>query len=589
MRFLNSMCSIIGYRGKRHVAQILVSGLRNMEYRGYDSVGVATSDSGKILIRKGVGRVDDVNKSANLEGIGGICGIGHTRWATHGAPTELNAHPHMSSGGRVAIVHNGTIENFAELRASLEAKGFKFESETDSEVIANLIESKLAEGLGIKDAVMRTISSIRGHYTFAAVFADGSMAAARLRESLIVGVGKDEYYVSSDVHGFVEYADDVIYVNDGNIVIIDDEGLAIYDAEGKKTIPTITKVSRKLATIYKGDYAHHTLKEISEQPDIVAKAGTDSAVISAAAKALREAGTVYIVGSGTSYNVALVAKNLFGKHASIRAEAVIASEISANSSTLERGGVMLAISQSGESADTLEAVRLARNSGVNVISIVNHPDSAIAHESDMIIRMDCGLEIGVAATKSFVSQLVILYKIVGELGGPTINLDKVSRSVSILLENSARIKDIAASMRKANDAYILGRQVHYAIALEAALKLKELTYIHAEAIPGGELKHGPLALLDNDTNVIVINPPGPTHQDTLADVAKIRARGARIIGIDSKNNESYDDWIELADADEISHTISEIVPVQLLAYYTALERNADPDHPRNLTKSVTVR
>lgn len=583
------MCSIIGYKGRHDAARILVNGLRSMEYRGYDSVGVATMDNAQILVRKGAGRVDDVNKAVELDKLPGVSGIGHTRWATQGAPTDLNAHPHTSSGGRVAIVHNGTIENFVELRKILKVNGFTFKSDTDSEVIANLLESELDGDDGIKGAVSRTISKIRGHYTFVAIFADGSLAAAKRRESLIIGVGDDEYHVSSDVHGFIEYTDDVIYVNDENIVIIDNNGLAIYDENGKQVTTKLTKVSRELATIYKGDYAHHTLKEISEQPDIIGSAGSNSSAISTTAGALRDAKTVYIVGSGTSYNAALVAKYLLSKYASIRAEAIVASEISVHAESLDHDGIMLAISQSGESADMLEAAQVARNSGIDVISIVNHPNSALARESTSIIRMNCGPEIGVAATKSFLSQLVILYKIIGELGGPAIDQSMISQSISIALESGPRTKEVAVRLREVNDVYVLGRGIHYAIALEAALKLKELTYIHAEAMHGGELKHGPLALLDADTNVIVINPPGPTHDDALADVAKIRARGAHIIGIDTINTDMYDDWIAIPESDETTYAIIEIIPIQLLAYYTALERNTDPDHPRNLAKSVTVR
>ncbi len=583
------MCSIIGYRGGRKAVRVLINGLRNMEYRGYDSVGVATMDGAKIQVRKRVGRVDDVSKAMGLDELGGTSGVGHTRWATQGAPTDRNAHPHVSSGGRVAIVHNGTIENFAELRTSLESQGFSFKSETDSEVIANLLESELDGGDGVRGAVLRTIAKIRGHYTFAAIFNDGSMAATRRRESLIVGVGDGEYYVSSDVHGFVEYANDVIYVNDGDVVVIDDDGLGIYDGDGRRVTTELTKVSRELATIYKEDYAHHTLKEISEQPDVIGAAGADESAVSAVARSLRDAGTVYIVGSGTSYNAALAAKHLLLEYASIRAEAIVASEIPVHARSLERGGIMLAISQSGESADVLEAAGIARNAGIDVISIVNHPNSALARESTDVIRINCGPEIGVAATKSFLSQLVVLYKIVGELGGPGIDQEVISQAISGALESGPHVKEIARRLRDVNDVYVLGRGIHYAIALEAALKLKELTYIHAEAMPGGELKHGPLALLDEDTNVIIINPPGTTHDDALADAAKIRARGAHVIGIDTADSDAYDDWIPIPESDEAAHTIAEIVPIQLLAYYTALERDTNPDRPRNLAKSVTVR
>jgi len=582
------MCSIIGYRGPRPAARVLVGGLRRMEYRGYDSVGVATGSGGRILVKKGVGRVDGVNDSLRLDALPGHAGIGHTRWATQGAPTGANAHPHASSGARVAIVHNGSITNFEALRGSLEARGHRFASETDSEVIANLLESELGGEGGAKGAVMRTVAALEGHYAFAALLDDGTIAAARRRAPLIVGVGDGEHYVSSDVLGFVEYTDDAIYVGDGNIVVIDGGGLAVYGADGAPAEARVTKVSRELAGIYKGDYAHYTLKEISEQPTSIIGAGGDERAIAAAARAIAGAKTVYVVGSGTSHNAAIVAKHLLSAHAGIRAEVIVASELPVHAHSLS-GGVMLAISQSGESADMLEAARLASAAGVSVVSLVNHPSSSLARESAQVVRINCGPEIGVAATKSFTSQLAALHRITAELGGPRVDMAAVSRALAGALECDRRARGVAAGLRDMDDVYVLGRGVHYAIASEAALKLKELAYIHAEAMHGGELKHGPLALLDARSRVIVINPPGPTHEDALSDAAKIRARGARTIGIDTADAGEYDEWLRIPECEGWMYPLAEIVPAQLVAYYTALERDTDPDHPRNLAKSVTVR
>ena len=582
------MCSIIGYRGKQDAARVLVGGLRRMEYRGYDSVGVATRKDTGITIKKGVGRVDEVNARLGLEELQGRSGIGHTRWATQGAATEANAHPHRSGGRRVAIVHNGSIENFAELRRALESAGHSFESETDSEVIANLLESELDGGGGPKGAIMRAAAALRGSYAFAAVFEDGTLAATRRSEPLIVGVGRDGYYVASDILGFIEHTDDVIYVKDGQIAVIGTGGLELYDAEGSAVPQEITKVSHELSSIYKGDYAHHTIKEITEQPDIIASAGGDPAAIRAAAAALRDAEGLYVVGSGSSHNAALIGRHLLLEHAQIRAEVIAASEASSHPGALARGAV-LAISQSGESADIIEAVRLMRGAGLGVVSIVNHPHSSLARESSLIVRMDCGPEIGVAATKSFMAQLVVLYRIVAELGGPGLDEAALAHAVSAALDSGDGARKVASALRDISDVYVLGRGIHYPIAAEAALKLKELTYIHAEAILGGELKHGPLALLGPGAHAIVINPPGPTRADSLADAAKMRARGSRVIGIDTADADEYDYWIPIPEADEPLYPLVEIVPVQLLAYYTALERRTDPDHPRNLAKSVTVR
>ena len=586
------MCSIIGYYGNGDAAPILVKGLKRMEYRGYDSVGIATKSNNQILVKKGIGKVAEVNNRFQLDKLPGNVGVGHTRWATHGKVTDANAHPHPSNSGKIAIVHNGIIENFSELKAELQKEGYTFQSETDSEVIANLLQKNFDNTSDIKSSIRATISRLKGHYAFVAMFENGTLAAARYHEPLIVGVGEDDYFLSSDVLGFIERTDDAIYLDNGNFALIDPSGLKIYNFEGELIKYNITKVSKEFADAYKGDYAHYTLKEISEQPDTVLKAGENTQdAITQTIDFIKHAKTVYITGSGTSYNAALVAKYLMSKYAKIKAEPIISSELPHDPESIEQNSILIAISQSGESADVLEAVRIAKKSNAKVLSIVNLLTSSLVQESSLVIGMNCGPEIGVAATKSFTSQLAILYKIADGLCNGCLkpDFDKVSKAISKILSNHSKIKKIARELKEVSDIYILGRGINYPIASEAALKLKELTYIHAEGIPGGELKHGPLALMDSNVYVVILNPDDSTYNDTLTSANEIKARGAKIIGISDKKSDIYDHWIEIPKVDESLYPLIEIVPIQLLAYYCALEKDADPDYPRNLAKSVTVR
>ncbi len=585
------MCSIIGYTGKGKAAPILVRGLKRMEYRGYDSVGIATGTGSDISLRKGIGRVSDVNRSFKLDEMSGSVGIGHTRWASHGGITDANAHPHPSNSGRIALVHNGMIENYTELKEKLVGDGFSFKSETDTEVLVNQLQKNYAKSSDIKEAMMMTFAQLRGHYAFVAMFDDGTLAAARFREPLIIGVGRDSYFLSSDVLGFIEQTDDAIYIENNNFVILDSSGLSVYDFEGNTLKKQITKVSKEFADAYKGDYAHYTLKEIFEQPDTVLRAGRDSPEIGRIAEQIRQAKVTYVTGSGTSYNAALIFRHLASKYAKIRIEPVIASELPHSPIYMESGSILIAISQSGESADVIEAAAIAKRSNARVLSIVNMQMSSLAQESSLVMGMNCGPEIGVAATKSFTAQLGIIYNITEKLCGGSMGVDfgAVSDSVSKILASCKDIQDVAAKLADVSDIYVLGRGVHYPIACEAALKLKELTYIHAEGIPGGEIKHGPLALMDSSVYVIIINPDDSTYQDTINSAREIRARNARIIGISDKNSDVYDHWIRIPKIGESMYPITEIIPVQMLAYYLAIKKDTDPDHPRNLAKSVTVR
>ena len=586
------MCSIIGYSGSEIAAPIIVKGLKRMEYRGYDSVGVATESKNQIELKKGIGKVSEVNSKIQLDTLPGKIGIGHTRWATHGKVTDLNAHPHPSNSGKIAIVHNGIIENFEELKKQLEDEGYSFKSETDSEIIVNLLQKNYESTKNVKDTIMKTVSEIKGHYAFVAMFENGQLAAARFHEPLIIGVGQENIFLSSDVLGFIEYTDNAIYMKSGNFVILENNEFQILDFNGEKVKHEITKVSKEFGDAYKGDYAHFTLKEIYEQNETILKAGEKAIdAIEKAAENIKDAQNIYVTGSGTSYNSALIAKQILSKYVKIKAEPIMSSELQFSPETIEENSIFIAISQSGESADVLDAVRIAKKANCRIIAIVNLLTSSLAREADIVIGMNCGPEIGVAATKSFTSQLVILYKIVQKISNNEITIDfkEFSKSISKTLDNPTKIQQIAKELKDISDIYILGRGINYPIAKEAALKLKELTYIHAEGIPGGELKHGPLALMDSNVYVIIINPSDSTYSDTLTSAREIKARGAKIIGISDIESNIYDYWIEIPKINEVLYPISEIVPIQLLSYYAALEKETDPDYPRNLAKSVTVK
>jgi glucosamine--fructose-6-phosphate aminotransferase (isomerizing) len=586
------MCSIIGYYGGKRAAPIIVKGLKRMEYRGYDSVGVATESNHQIELKKGIGKVNEVNSKIQLDSLPGKIGIGHTRWATHGKVTDFNAHPHPSNSGKIAIVHNGIIENFEELKKQLEVEGYNFKSETDSEIIANLLQKHYEKTGDVKETILKTVAEIKGHYAFVAMFENGQLAAARFHEPLIIGVGQDDFFLSSDVLGFIEFTDDAIYLENGNFVILDKNKFQILDFQGEHAKYEITKVSKEFGDAYKGDYAHFTLKEIYEQPETIFKAGEKTLdAIEKTADYIKHAKNIYVTGSGTSYNSALIAKQILSKYVKIKAEPIMSSELQFSPEGIEENSIIIAISQSGESADVLEAVKIGKQANCKIIAIVNLMTSSLAREADVVIGMNCGPEIGVAATKSFTSQLVILYKIIQKLSNDeiTINFENFSKSIFKILEDTTKIQEIAKDLKEVSDIYILGRGINYPIAIEAALKLKELTYIHAEGIAGGELKHGPLALMDSSVFVIIINPNDMTYSDTLTSAREIKARGAKIIGVSDIESDVYDYWIEMPKIDDVLYPISEIIPIQLLSYYAALEKDTDPDYPRNLAKSVTVK
>lgn len=588
------MCSIIGYKGQLNVASVLVDSLKRMEYRGYDSVGIATINNGKILVKKDIGKVADVNKSLDLGRMPGHTGIGHTRWATHGGVTYKNAHPHYGCTDRIAIVHNGIIENYKELREELIFLGHTFISDTDSEVIAHLLERYYSGQKNIKKTVIETCRRLKGTYAFVAAFEDGTICGSRYDEPLIIGSVNNGYFISSDVLGFLEYTDKAIFLDNRDIVIVDSETCHIFDLDGNTVNREITKVAWELAAIDKGKYAHHTLKEIHEQPNIVQKTGTQNLEkIEEFCNIVTNSRALFLVGSGTSYHSALIAKHILSKFAKIRAEAIISSEFQYTFDDIDKTSAIIAISQSGETADVLQSVKAAKQMGARILSIVNNPTSSLARISDSSLSIDCGPEIGVAATKSFTAQLSLIYTIVDRLCNGCLDFEAnkafLVGALRQVLDTEIQIRSIAEGLRDARDIYIIGRSIHYAIALEGALKIKELAYVHTEGIAAGELKHGPLALIDRNSYVLLVNPNDIASEDNIASAYEIKARGAKIIGISDRPNNVYDIFIKIPSVKSTFYPIIEVLPFQILAYYLALAKNADPDYPRNLAKSVTVK
>jgi glucosamine--fructose-6-phosphate aminotransferase (isomerizing) len=587
------MCSIIGYKGNEHASSVLIEGLKKMEYRGYDSVGIATIKSGKLLMRKGVGKVAEVNKSLRLDELPGKLGIGHTRWATHGGIVDSNAHPHLACKSTIAVVHNGIIENYDVLKDELYRSGHQFKSETDSEVIAHLLEEYFEITSDIRLSMIFTCKRLVGSFAFVAIFNSSTLCGARYDEPLIVGVGNDDYFLSSDILGFLNYTDRAIFLDNRDIVVINDNDISFFNFDGDRISRPVTQVAWELGDADKGKYSHHTLKEIHEQRQTIVKSmQQDKKKLQKFCDIVTGAKNIYITGSGTSYHSALLAKQIFSK-SKIHVETILSSEFQYSSDLLDENSVLLAISQSGETADVIQSVKSAKEIGAKVLSIVNIPTSSLARLSDSYLEVNCGPEIGVAATKSFTSQIALLYYIADIIGrksnGISSSKELLVKAVGQVLELDSQIESVANQIKGSRDVYILGRSLHFPVCLEGALKIKELSYIHAEGMAAGELKHGPLALIDTNSIVIVIHPNDSTYSDTLSNIHTIKSRGAKIVGISNKRDSLYDYQITIPTISESLYPLIEVIPLQLLAYYLSIYNNANPDYPRNLAKSVTVK
>ena len=588
------MCSILGLSSVYDVAPTIVDSLKLMEYRGYDSVGIAVKNGSDILIKKGVGKVKAVNDRIHMDKINGNVGIGHTRWATHGKVTIENAHPHLCNTNSIGVVHNGIIENYVELRENLEKNhNIVFKSETDTETIPYLLEINFQKSNDIKKAIIDTVLKLKGYYAFIALFKSGELVGVKNHEPLILGIGDDgDLLLISDVVGIPKNIHSIIYLENNQFVIINKSKFQIYDFNGNVVSYDIKTLPKNYQQVSKGSYEHFTIKEIFEQPSTIIVAGEeDSTSLEKIVDFIRDSDYVYVTGSGTSYHISIIAKYLFSRFAGKKVEHVIASEMKYSSRYLIPNSTLFAISQSGESADILEAVSIGKKKNVKILSMINSKNSSLARESIFSVGLNCGPEIGVAATKSFTSQMAILYKIVDKLCDNCLAIDfkTISDAYTKILSNTYYIQELVKSIKNIHNIFVIGRGIHYPIAKEGALKIKEITYVHAEGIAGGELKHGPLALMDSSMYVIVINPDDDSYEDNLSTVNEIKSRGAKVIGISNKPNASYDYWIKIPTIREELYPLIEIIPLQLIAYYLALEKNIDPDYPKNLAKSVTVK
>ncbi len=589
------MCGIVACILKdNRAAPVLLECVRRLEYRGYDSVGIATADP-MINIKKDRGKIDEVDSELDLADLPGSMGIAHVRWATHGLPTAENAHPHTDCTGEIAVVHNGIIENYLEVREELESEGHIFRSETDTEVIPHLIEKYMDEGMDLEAATATALSKLKGAYAIAAISSrePGRVVGARKESPLIVGAGDGEFFLASDVPAILNHTKNIIYLDDGEMVIIDGD-VRIRDLEGNTVEKEVHVIDWTADMAEKAGYDHFMIKEIHEEPGAVRDTLTEMDEVMRVVKEIGEVERVCFVACGTSYHASLVGKYLFESILGIPTDVILASEFRYSARALTDRTLAVFISQSGETADTLNALRSA-NSRAKTLAIVNVLGSSATREAQHVLYTRAGPEIGVAATKTYVSQLTIIYMLVAAMGAPEL-IEKLERVPAIMedaIGDEDKIRALASRYSNVSDFFFIGRGFSYPTALEGALKLKEITYIHGEGYAAGELKHGPLALIDNGVPVVAISPPGPCHDKTLSNVEEVRARGARVIGVGSTLDEALmkeaDDFIGLSpEVDEVLSPLVYIVPLQLLSYYVSVERGLDPDKPKNLAKCVTV-
>jgi len=604
------MCGITGYVGEKNTVEVLLDGLKRLEYRGYDSSGVAVQQNGRLKILKKKGKIAELEKEPELKKMNGTMGIAHTRWATHGVPSEVNAHPHFDCKKNIALVHNGIIENYHQLREKLQREGHKFLSATDTEVVAHLIEkyynAKDAKQKDLEKAVLRALKDIEGSFALAIIHKDeNKMIVARRGSPLIVGVGQNENFVGSDVPAILKYTKKVIYLDDDQIAVISKDDIIVKNLDGKIAHPKINEIKWSLDQIEKGGFKHFMIKEIYEQPQAIANAlrgrivgGKTNLGLKINPKNIKR---IFIVACGTAWHAGLVGKYLIEKLTRKPVEVDIASEFRYRNPIIGKDDLLIAVSQSGETADTLESIRLARKNGAKTLGVVNAVGSSIAREVDEVIYLQAGPEIGVASTKAFTCQVIclllfaiyILEKNGGRIDHQIINdLENLPKSIQKILGGAKSIQKIAKKYQKAQSSLYLGRGINFPIALEGALKLKEISYIHAEGYPAGEMKHGPIALVDESLPVVFIANNDHTLEKIISNMEEIKARQGRIITVTNipaeKIKKISDDLIFVPKASELISALLNVVPLQLFAYYVADFRKIDMDKPRNLAKSVTV-
>lgn len=612
------MCGIVGYCGNKNASQILINGLKKLEYRGYDSAGIAIIDGDDILVRKCKGALKFLEEKIADETIKGSVGIGHTRWATHGEPSDTNSHPHTSADGSISIVHNGIIENYAELKARLQSQGSVFLSQTDTEVVVHLIDRLYKEEKDIFKAVLKALHTLEGSYAFGVICKDypDRVICCRKESPLVVGLGKGENFIASDVPALLEHTRDVYYLGEKELAVLYTDHVDLFNFEGEKIIKQPSHVEWDMDAAEKGGYEHFMIKEIHEQPKglkdtmrpriVHDGAGNPTDVYFEENKmddAWRKAKRVVITACGTAYHAGVVAKYAFEKIARMKVDVDVASEFRYRDPILDKDDIFIVVSQSGETADTLSALRLAKQNGLKVVAITNCVGSTVSREADDIIYTLAGPEIAVASTKAYTTQILCMYMLAikaGKLRGTLTDaqatdllkeLESMPEKIQSILDGKDIIQKFASQQFNKDKIFYIGRQFDSATSLEAALKLKEVSYMHSEAFAAGELKHGPIALIDPQTLVVAIASEPKLYDKIGSNMVEVKARGATVLVI-TQDEEAFkgktDQVFKIPECSSTLASILTVIPAQLLAYYCAILRGFDPDKPRNLAKSVTV-
>lgn len=613
------MCGIVAYIGKKEAYPILIKGLKRLEYRGYDSAGIALLDSGKVNLYKRQGKVSNLEEFAAGKNLAGHAGIGHTRWATHGAPNDINAHPHYSNDEKIALIHNGIIENYNSLKEELIVRGYHFRSQTDTEVLVHLIDDiQKKEKVDLAEAVRMALQNVIGAYAIVVISADNpnQLIAARKSSPLVVGIGKEnDFYLASDATPIIEYTNQVVYLEDEEIAVVDlTSGLNITNLRNQPKTPYVQELEMQLETLEKGGYEHFMLKEIHEQPRSIkdcfrGRLNASEGWVSLGGvkdyeQKMINAQRIVMVACGTSWHACLVGEYLFEDLARINVEVEYASEFRYRNPIINENDIVIAVSQSGETADTLAALELAKSKGATILGICNVVGSSISRITDAGSYTHAGPEIGVASTKAFTAQVTVLTLMAlslahkkGTLSESKFRtmlseLEVIPEKVKRVLERNAEIEEISKIYKDANNALYLGRGSSFPVALEGALKLKEISYIHAEGYPAAEMKHGPIALIDEEMPVFVIATKGTSYEKVVSNIQEVKARKGKIIAIvtegDTDVKAMADHVIEIPDTDEHLVPILATIPFQLLSYHIAVMRDCNVDQPRNLAKSVTV-
>ncbi|MDO4535238.1 MAG: glutamine--fructose-6-phosphate transaminase (isomerizing) [Clostridium perfringens] len=607
------MCGIVGYVGQKEATEVLVNGLSKLEYRGYDSAGVAVIEDKHIKVRKCKGRLKNLETKLEQEPLKGNIGIGHTRWATHGEPSDVNSHPHSNGAITLSVVHNGIIENYAKLRGWLRQRGYKFSSETDTEVIPNLVDYYY-EG-DLLDAVIKATNKLEGSYALGVVCNNEpeKIVAVRKDSPLIVGLGKDEFFIASDIPAILNYTRDVYYLNDKEFVVLDKNGVNLYDEDKEIINKEVSHITWSVDAAEKDGYEDFMLKEIHEQPKAIRDTMKSRIVLNSpinlddiklSKEDLEKIDRIYIVACGTAYNAGVIGKNVIEKLARISVETDIASEFRYKDPIITKNTLIIVLSQSGETADTLAVLRDGKAKGARTIAVTNVVGSSIAREAHNVLYTWAGPEIAVASTKAYVTQLITLYSIALHLAHlrETISNEEIENikaemlllpdKVQKILDNKEEIQKFASKHYNEKDMYFLGRGMDYGVAMEAALKLKEISYIHSEAYAGGELKHGTIALIEEGIVVVALFTQSQLVDKMISNIQEVVTRGAEVLGVmcekDSHSKDLIKSQIIIPDTLDILTPILSVVPLQLFAYYVSKERGLDVDKPRNLAKSVTV-